>query len=37
LECGDNSDSGSDSNPSEDELPDEDIIKIFPKSVMTKK
>lgn len=28
---------GSDSDPSEDELPDDQIIKIFPKSVLTKK
>jgi hypothetical protein len=30
-------DDGSDSNPSEDELPDEDIINILPKCVLTKK
>ena len=29
----DNSGSGSDSNPSEDELPDEDMITILPKCV----
>lgn len=33
-----NSDSeGSDSNPSEDELPDEQMIKLLPKSALTKK
>ena len=31
------SDGGSDSNPSEDELPDEDMITLLPKCVLSKR